>query len=168
MLKKYHKFIIIIILLIILIILFFILFKSLVKEDKNDSLVRIATCPTFYQFLNQLNNNHNYSVILTSSTSASLAMLEKKYVDYAVGGRKLMPEERNFNFVVVGEGFSFISDKSFFLYDYDLGLYPIYSDLDLDLLKTNFGDLNYQIVDNVYDYLKTNIVMTSWENTDYS
>lgn len=167
MFKKYKNLIIIIISFLILFILFFIFLKN-IKEDDSYDLVKIATCPTFYSNLSQLNSIDHFSVILTSSTSDSLAMLEKRQVDYALGGRTLMPEEQNFSFEIIGEGFSFLSDRSFSLYDYNLSSHTIYSDINLDVLKANFGDLNYQIVDNIYDYLEDNLIITAWENTDYT
>lgn len=167
MFKKYKNFIFIIISLLILILILFIIFRNVIEKN-NVSLIKIATCPTFYSKLSQLNSSSNYSVILTSSTSASLKMLEDNEVNYALGGRVLMPEEASFSFEVIGDGFSFLSDKTKSIYDYNLVNYTIYSDLNIDLLRANFGDLNYQKVDIVYNYLENNIVITSWENTDYS
>lgn len=138
------------------------------KEKESSSTVKVATCPTFYESLNKLNNKSDYSIILTSSTGASLAMLRRGQVDYVLGGRILYPNEANFNQQIIGEGFSFLSQRNFSVYDYDLYSYPIYSDLSEDLLRENFGNLDYNIVDDVYDHLNENLVITSWENTDFS
>ncbi len=164
---KYKSLIIILFSLIVIIALVLIFSKN-IENDENHSIIKISACPTFYQFLKKLNNNDNYFIIPTSSTSESLEMLENEEVDYAVGGRILMPGEANFSVVTIGEGFSFLSDKNLVVYDYNLSSYKLYTDLDLDLLRDNFGDLNYEIVDNVYDYLENNIVITSWENTDFN
>ncbi len=168
MLKKYKNLIFLFLLSVSIFISYFLIFNKNNEETVVD-IITIAACPTFYYRLDNLKNNENYSIILTDSTAISLEMLGKRQVDYAVGGREIMPYEPNFNYEAIGEGFSFISNESLVIYDNDLLSYTLYTDLDLDLLRSNFGDLNYEIVDDVYDYLKdNNIIITSWENSDFN
>ncbi len=163
---KKNKTLIFVSIIIIFLLVIFILTFSWERTEKDLNVIKIAACPTFYYKINKLNSD-NFSVILTNSTSESLKLLESGQVDYAVGGRTLLPYEPRFDFNVIGEGFSFLSDKSKIIYDYQLKNHLIYTDLDLDVLKKNFGDLNYNLVDNIYNYLKDNIVITSWDNTDF-
>jgi hypothetical protein len=158
-----NKKIFIIFLIVVIIILFLFFFYNKQKEP-----YKISVCPTFYNFLNNNLDNEEFLVILTSSTSESLDLLEKKEVDYALGGRVLKPDEKKFNYHIIGEGLSFLSFASLTIYDYDLSRYPIFTDLDIQNIEDLFGKLDIQVVDNVYDYLEKGLIITSWDNTDYS
>jgi len=164
---KGNKTLIFISILIVFLFTIFILVFAWEDKKKDLDLIKVAACPTFYYKINKLNSD-NFSVILTNSTSESLNMLKLGQVDYALGGRILFPHEPNFEFNVVGEAFSFLSSQSKIVYDYQLLKHSIYTDLDIDILKKNFGDLDYIAVDNVYNHLENNIVVTSWDNTDFS
>lgn len=166
MYKKNKSLIFIAILIIFLLAIFIIAFSWESKEENIDP-TKIAACPTFYFRINHL-DSENFSLILSDSTSESLSMLARGQVDYAVGGRSLLPHEPNFNFSVVGHGFSFLSDQTKVIYDYQLSNIPLYTDLDIEILRENFGDLDYIAVDDVYDYLEDNIVITEWDNSDFN
>ncbi len=153
----------------IFIVFLFSIFIILILEDKekDSDLVKVVACPSFYYRINKL-NSAKFSLILTSSTSESLKILESGQADYAVGGRILYSHEPSFDLSIIGEGFSFLSNKSRIVYNYQLQDHLIYTDLDTDILSKNFGDLNYNIVDDVYKYLEDAIVITSWDNTDFN
>lgn len=160
--KNYFKYF-----LLFFVIIFFILVLIFIL-NKNEKIVKIAVCPSFYNSLKNGLDKDYYSVILTNSTSESLALLSQKKVDYALGGRILRPEEPRFNYRIIGDGFSFLAFKELTIYDYNLSLYPIFTDLDTNLVKENFGSLDISLVDDVYEYLEAGVIITSWDNTDYS
>jgi hypothetical protein len=138
------------------------------KTELESKPVKIATCPTFYNILSSKFQMNEYEVVKTSSTSESLSVLERQEVDYAIGGRILMPGEKEFDFRKIGNGFSFLSYKETVIFEDDLKENFFYTDLDPDFLKDIFGIVKIMKVRNVYDYLDKGIVITSWENTDYS
>lgn len=168
MFKNYKNLIFLFLLSTLIFISYYFMLKRSNEENIVD-IISIAACPTFYYRLGNLKNNENYSIILTDSTAVSLEMLANLEVDYAIGGREIMPYEPNFNYQAIGEGFSFISNETLVIYDYELSSYLIYSDLDKEILIENFGDLDYNIVEDVYEYLKDgNLIITTWENSDFN
>lgn len=138
--------------------------KSEVKKEK----IRIASCPTYYQKLKNSLELSDYKVIATSSTAESLDLLKKNQVEAVVAGRTLKPNESNFYSIVLKEGFSFLSQKSQTIYWDDLVNYNVYTDLDPEIIKEEFLIKKIKRVESVYDYLEEGIIITSWENTDYS
>lgn len=143
-----------------------VIFYSNKKEGLEK--IKIAVCPSFYETLSQGLNSNDFSVVLTPSTASSLSLLSQGRVDYVLGGRILRPDEPSFNSEIVGQGLSFLAIDQLYIYDYELSLYPIFSDLDPNLLEANFGSLKLSLVDNVYDFLSEGIIITSWDNTDYA
>ncbi len=125
--------------------------------------IRIAACPTYHDLSERL----NYDFIKTESTQESLSLLRRGEVDMILSGRKLRPDEGNYDYEVLGEGYSFISNQGGNILESQLKNYTVYTDLDLEELKRNFSLGEIIEVENVYDYLEKGIAITSWENTDY-
>lgn len=129
--------------------------------------IKIAACPTCYEMTNNLDKS-KYQVIATASTAESVDMLRNRQVDMILSGRTLKPHEPGADFLIIKEGFSFLSDKTERINSNDLQKYNIYTDLDDELLKDELSLENIQKVDDVYKYLSEGIIITSWENTDYT
>ncbi len=135
----------------------------LLKKEK----IIIGACPTYHWIEEKIDLN-KYEFIPTTSTDQSLILLGSKQADIVLSGRTLKPNEPSFDFLVIGEGYSFLSDKGFLVYYHELDKYNIYTDLDVELVKNDLSIEKIEKVDDVYDYLEKGIVITSWENTDYS
>ncbi len=162
----------------ILFIIFFIIRFYLLNinnniniEDKtNQNKIRIAVCPTFYDY--GLENFFNsYELIKTNSTAESLNLLNNNYVDYILAGRKLKPNEKAFNLegkILEKIGYSFLSNIINNIEIKDFDDYIFYTDLDLSEIKKDLNINNIEKVENVYIYLNKGIIITSIENTDYN
>lgn len=159
------------------VVVFFLLFKTSL-ETKNKALpepelskqeekVRIAVCPTYHEIVKKLDSN-NYQIILTNSTAESINFLTKNQTDLILSGRTLKPEEPNMEKAVIGEGYSFLNKNGSTVYINQLKNYNIYTDLESKILEKAFLLEEVQKVDDVYEYLDQGIIITSWENTDYS
>lgn len=62
----------------------------------------------------------------------------------------------------------FLSDIEKTIKTKDLNKYQMYTDLDDKLISSILNLDNIKKVENIYQYLNQGIVVTSWENTDYS
>ncbi len=127
----------------------------------------IVACPTYHKIIEKIDSD-NYEFVFSSSTAESLNLLQNGQADMALSGRVLKPNEPFFSSLVAGEGYSFLADKPALVYSYELNNYKFYTDLKIESVKDNLQIKNVEKVDNVYDYLEKGIVITSWENTDYS
>jgi len=144
-----------------------ILFAFLITYNKTDQeRIRVAVCPTYFKLLEPLVDK--FEIVQTNSTSESLVLLGNNLVDIVICGRILKPDEPEFEFLVLKEGYSFLSNKEIKVYSSELKDYNIYTDLDIDMLKSEFPIKKIEKVDNVYAYLSHGIIITSWDNTDYS
>jgi len=145
----------------ILSILFIVMFISWCTQKKE---VRIATCPTFQDVLYET----DFLVRETQSTSESLHLLKRGYVDYVLWWRTPKPGEIYQEYKILWSGYSFLSKNSLTISDNELQTQVFYTDLDdLDNIKKIFWIQNLEKVENIYDYVQENIIITSWENTDY-
>lgn len=129
--------------------------------------IKIAACPTCFELAQKV-NTEKYEIIRTASTAESLALLESKKVDMIMAGRTLKPSEPRMDHLLVKDGYSFLSDQEVFIYITELKNYDVYTDLNIETLQNIFPVQNIKQVDNIYDYLDQSIVITFWENTDYS
>ncbi len=149
--------------------------NSVIKEDnevkeeiKNNHQYTIGTCPTYEKFAEKMKEK-GFKIIKNSSTAENIAMLRKGIVDYVLSGRVLKPQEGNWDSIKISNsGYSFISSKDIVVYTKDLSNKNIYTDLNPNELKMHFNLNKVEKVNNAYDYLEEGIVITSWENTDYS
>lgn len=163
---------------VIVIFVIFVFVSSVLVFSKKDNAnqpdfayqkekVRIAVCPTCYETARRL-DAEEYQVILTASTAESLSLLKNNQVDMILSGRTLKPSEPDMNFILIEDGFSFLSSQEISISLGELNSYVVYTDLDSELLKRYFSIKTIQKVDDVYMYLNHGIAITSWENTDYS
>lgn len=126
---------------------------------------RIAACPTFWDTIYQMDVLGRE----TQSTSESLHLLNRGYVDYVLAGRTPKPWEFQGNYIILWSGYSFLSKQSQTISDEELQTMKFYTDLgDIENIKKIFWIQNVEKVEHVYDYNQGNIIITSWENTDYS
>lgn len=150
-------------------ILFMALFLS-ACDDKQDVLeniekMKISACPTFQSFFEE---NEKIDLIRSNSTSQSLSLLKNWTVDYAIGWRTPKPNE-NFEYKNLWSGYSFLSKNSQTISDQDLQKIKFYTDLQqVSDIKKIFWIQSLEKVENIYDYIQENIIISSWENTDYS
>lgn len=127
--------------------------------------IHIATCPTFWDTLYQT----DFLVRETQSTSESLHLLKRWYTDYVLAGRTPKPWEFEWNYKILWSGYSFLHKKNTTISDEELQTKKFYTDLDdLENIKNIFWIQNLEKVENIYDYSDNNIIITSWENTDYN
>lgn len=162
--KVFKKSIFLFFLIILFIFIFYLTFNNS-STEKEDKKIKIATCPTFFQFFID-NDYDDFEVILKSSSGEAISLLNNEQVDFALAGRVAKTNESNLNSVILKENFSFLSNNEISVYDYNLVNYSFYTDLELDTVKREFDIINLVKVDNVYNYLDKGIVITSWENTD--
>ncbi len=130
--------------------------------------ITVAVCPTYYDSVNNLGDE--YMVVRTESTAESLLLLDSKRVDFAIGGRTLMPEEEHLEYTVLDdkERFSFLFKEGIVIMEEKLRGMVVYTDQDVDLIKEIFGITDVKEVEDVYEYVQEFVVITSWYNTDYS
>lgn len=128
--------------------------------------IKIATCPTLYELSKKL-DLEKYQVIKTGSTAQSIALLESGQVDMILAGRTLKPNEPQMDYLLIDEGYSFLSNQEATIFVDQLNDYNIYTDLNAEELKQKFPIEKIQTVGNVYKYLDKGIIITFWENTDY-
>ncbi len=129
--------------------------------------IRIAACPTCYELSKKL-ELEKYQIIKTNSTAQSIALLESGQADMILAGRTLKPNEPQMDYLLVDEGYSFLSNQEVTIFIDQLNNYNVYTDLNEEELKEKFPIEKIQTVGNVYDYLDKGIIITSWENTDYN
>ena len=81
-----------------------------------------------------------------------------------------MPSEIDMKYktVELEDHYSFLAATSFTVQEDNLNSYNIYTDQKILELEEIFNLGNVVKVDSVYDYLDKGIIITSWENTDYS
>lgn len=127
--------------------------------------VRIAACPTFWDVIYKMDLLGRE----TQSTSESLHLLNHGYVDYVLAGRTPKPWEQYGDYKILWSGYSFLSKESQTISDEELQTIKFFTDLaDGENIKKIFWIKNLEKVENIYDYSETNIIITSWDNTDYS
>lgn len=139
-----------------------------INEDYETLDIRIAVCPT-YSNLEELLTSNSYVVYKTNSTADSLKLLNDGKVDFVIAGRPPNSHEAfNTEIIYKNNSFSFMSNKYSVVYSGDLDKYDVYTDLPISELRNTFNIESAVQVDNVYVYLNEGIIITSWENTDYS
>jgi hypothetical protein len=143
--------------------------KNLEVKDVIKDSTYVAVCPTYQSLRDELIED-GFEVIKTNSTSESISLLRNGSVNLVISGRKPKSAEIDLKYKAVQlEGhYSFLSEKSLTIYEDNLSLYDIYTDQDTEKVKKIFKVENIAKVDNVYEYLDKGIVITSWNNTDYS
>lgn len=127
----------------------------------------IAVCPTYHELAKKLDSK-KYLVIETNSTADSIALLKAGEVDSIFTGRTLKPDEPQLEAHVIKEGFSFLSKNEMTIRKEELANFVIYTDLDENQLNSVFDINNIVQIDDVYKSLDKGIIITTWENTDYS
>ncbi|MDZ7612280.1 MAG: hypothetical protein U5L10_05965 [Candidatus Moranbacteria bacterium] len=168
-----NKIIIPLILIIVIVIGLFIFIDKKENHQSSASLpetqekIKIAACPTCYELSKKL-DLEKYQVIKTSSTAQSIALLESGRADMILAGRTLKPNEPQMDYLLIDDGYSFLSNQEITIFVDQLNDYNIYTDLDEKKLKQKFPIAKIQTVDNVYEYLDKGIIITSWENTNYN
>lgn len=141
--------------------------QNVMKESLVQEKIKIAVCPTYYELSDKLDIN-KYQIIKTNSTAQSVNLLNNNEVDIILSGRTLKPDEPQLNHLLIGDGYSFLSNQELTIYIDQLNQYNIYTDLsNTEELKEKLFTKKIETVKNVYEYLDKGIVITSWENTDY-
>lgn len=138
-----------------------------VNEPLNQEKIKIAACPTCYEIAQNIDTD-KYEIIKTASTAESLSLLQNQKVDMILAGRTLKPNEPQMDGLLIKEGYSFLSDKEITIYVDQLENQTIYTDLNVENIKNVLSLQKIEQVNNVYNYLDKGIVITSWENTDYT
>lgn len=134
----------------------------------NKSIIKITACPTYYyELLDQLDPK-KYELFFSESTSRSIIFLKNNIVDVIISGRTLKPGEINAQSLVLGKGYSFLSNSEKTIFIEELKNYDIYTDFEVDKIKNLFPVMNISQVEDVYQYMDEGIIITSWENTDYN
>lgn len=137
------------------------------NELPDSTIIKVAACPTCFDLAKNI-QAEKYEIIKTGSTAESLVLLQNNTVDLVLAGRTLKPHEPQMDSLLIKQGYSFLSSSNATIFIDQLKNYKIYTDLDEEELKQNFNIEKIQTVDNVYEYLDEGIIITSWENTDYT
>ncbi len=146
------------------------------EHDSSDEVIEeneivVAGCPTFYRYLEQIENEIGFETLKTGSTGDSLEKLFEGNADILISGRALRPEEPALRGIVIGEGFSFISENSMQIYSRNLGEFDLYTDLESKKVASYFESIEKEYleeVEDVYKKIEKGIAITSVDNTDYS
>lgn len=134
-----------------------------------EATIRIAACPTCFDAVrDKLAGDEGYELLPTGSTAESLRLLSAGEADVILAGRKLKPGEPELDGLALGEGYSFLSSSGRLIYKEDLPNYKIFTDLDSAEFKNAFPGIDAVEVADVYKYLDQGIIITAWENTDYT
>jgi hypothetical protein len=168
--KKYFTYPVMVFLLVIALVISLILKSNTKKDDVLSSIdrkIKVASCPTFIKAAYSL-NPETYEVVATESTSQSIQLLEESKVGFVLSGRTLKPDEPSFDKLVLGNGYSFLANEEITLSEKDLANYPVFTDIDISEIEVLFGFNSVTEVSDVYAYLDKGIVITSWDNTDYT
>jgi len=155
---------------IIFIILLSLIILSLVISNifaGDKRVLRVAACPTYHGSISQLDPK-KYELFFSESTAQSINLLENDLVDIIVSGRTLKPNENIAYSLVLGKGYSFLSNSEHLLFINELKEYNVYTDLEIQEIKNIFPVINISRVENVYDYINEGLIITSWEETDYN
>ncbi len=131
--------------------------------------IRIAACTTcYFSVMERVGEADGYEIIRTGSTGESIRLFLQGEADMVLAGRTLRPEEPDLDHFVIEEGYSFLNDSGLLVYKDELESRKIFTDLDTQRLKSDLSLEEVVKVDDVYEYLDKGVVVTSWENTDYS
>jgi hypothetical protein len=132
----------------------------------------IATCPTFYDYLNEISDD-SIDIVFTRSTSESLDLLSRGFVDYVLSGRTLLPGEKDFGHEILADfkdSYSFLSLTGKTIKESDFDEYIFYTDKDVDDIRSIFGIREIAKVKDAYslnDLDDKVVIITSWDNTDF-
>lgn len=144
---------------------------NLEKRSATKSLdiekIKVAACPTCFEMVKNVKAD-KYEIIKTRTTAESIALLENGQADIIMAGRTLKPNEPNLDHLLIDEGYSFLSSQTKTILADQLSDYDIYTDLETEALEKKLSVEKIQKVDNIYEYLDKGIIITSWENTDYT
>ncbi len=141
---------------IILIVIFFILI--FLQEPKEP--LRAAACPTFYYMLEKL-EKQRIEIFPTQSTSESLALLEKKEVDFIISGRRLKEKEPDYYFKIIGPGYDFLFQEEIIISKDQIPEIPFYTDLSLTEIKRDFPEITQiEKVNDLENYLEKGVIIT--------
>ena len=152
----------------LILLVFLVAFLIIENTTAKDERKIIAVCPVFLDLVNNLDAS-KFDIIKVGSASEGLEILNNGEVDYVLAGRILKPEEKaNSMDFISKEGYSLLSNEEKVVYTKDLQEINIYTDMDIERIKDDFSVEKVLSVKNVYDYLDKGIVITSWDNTDYS
>lgn len=152
----------------LILLVFLVVFLIIGNTTAKDERKTIAVCPTFLDLVNNLDAS-KFDIVKVDSTSEGIKMLNNSEVDYVLAGRTLKPDEKaNSMEFISKEGYSFLGNEEKVVYTRDLQEINIYTDMDIERIKDDFSIEKVFSVKNVYDYLDKGVVITSWDNTDYS
>ncbi len=139
--------------------------NTLINYNNKLDQIKIATCPTFQRFF----ENTNFSLTKTNTTSQSFSLLENGHVNYIIWWRKAKWWEYYQDYKILGQGYSFLAKQSTIIWSQELQTINFYTDLDdVESIKEIFWIKNLEKVENIYNYIDQNIIITSRENTDYT
>ena len=141
--------------------------ENFLQFNESSKPIKIAVCKTYHQIAEKLDSSQ-YEVVKTSSTAQSISLLKNGVVDMIISGRTLKPGEQASDQLIIKDGYSFLSDKETTLYSDDLKKYKIFTDLEAEKIKKIFPVNEIIEVNDIYSHLGQGILITSWENTDYS
>lgn len=153
----------------LLLVSLFAISGYLSKQDESAE-IKVAICPT-YHYLEDSLLESNYRVIKTNSSSENFELLENRSTDLILTGRTAKPSEviTNLDFMVVEEeGYSFLSREPKIIQHSQMADLYFVTDLDEERLKKIFPIKNIEKVEDIYNHTNDKILITSWENTDFS
>lgn len=152
-------------------LLVFLLLAGVFLSKSEESMqIRVAICPN-YHYLEDFLTENNYQVIKTNSSSESFNLLKNHSTDLILTGRTAKPSEviPNLDFIVIGEeGYSFLSRELVVIQHSQMADLYFVTDLDEERLKNIFPIKNIKKAEDIYNFTDDEILITSWENTDFN
>lgn len=144
-----------------------------IMGEEVSSVKFVAICPTMDRVMSKEIVLNEYTFVNVGSTSEAVSLLNEGYVDYAISGRIPMEEEGMGEYAHLRRGdgqerFSFLSNIVEVVNTSELNNYEIYTDLEEGVLEVIFDLERIEYVENIYDFSSNGILITSWENTDYT
>ena len=130
----------------------------------------VAGCPTHHSLLPGLDNG-DFKTVRTASTGESVRLFRREDVDFIISGRKLKPNEPDLESEKLGEGYSFLAESTLSITEDEMADLQFFTDQNPEKLVSEFEGLskeNLKYVEYPYTRIDDGIVITSFENTDYS
>ncbi len=165
-----------VVIVVLLIVAVVILSKE--NEEKRDEFIeensevvsgkiKVAVCPTFYYFFDNLKDGDNIEVFKEKSTSEGLFLMEKGSVDVVISGRPLKQGETLLLSEKIGEGYDFIYKEEIVVFEEEMSEMLFYTDLEVEKVINDFkyiSSKNITKIEKIEDYVERGVVITVLDN----
>ncbi|MGM0438948.1 MAG: hypothetical protein ACQEP3_00720 [Patescibacteria group bacterium] len=141
---------------------------NFLKAEVGRSLT-VVSCPTYHDYLPELSEK-GFQIVRASSTKEALEIFENGEADFVISGRKLKSNEPNLKSLKIDNGYSFLAKEELTVTETELDEFDFYTDLNKKEVLNSFPQLEDDLekVKDPYSKIEEGIIITSFENTNYS